>query len=72
MNNAFTKTNYKQIRTIAENDGRLAALKYIRIHNVENYTAAKNALNDILSNRSWTRPEIMADINAIREEMSIR
>ena len=40
MNSPFTKHSYKNIRTIAQSDGRLHALKFIRLFHVGNYEQA--------------------------------
>ena len=69
MNTQFNKLAYKNIRTIAQSDGRLNALKYIRVFHVENYDVAKMCLNDILNNERWTMPHVQADINAVRERI---
>ena len=72
MNTPFNKQSYKEIRTIAQCDGRLRALKFIRTFHVENFDVAKACLNDILNEERWTMPHIKADINAVRERISLR
>jgi hypothetical protein len=71
MNSPFTKHSYKNIRTIAQSDGRLHALKFIRLFHVGNYEQAKTCLSDILNNEAWTMPQIQADINGMRERVRL-
>jgi hypothetical protein len=71
MNSPFTKNSYKNIRTIAQSDGRLHALKFIRLFHVENFEQAKTCLSDILNNEAWTMPQIQADINGQRERVRL-
>lgn len=71
MNSPFTKHSYKNIRTIAQSDGRLHALKFIRMFHVVNFEQAQTCLSDILNNEAWTMPQIQADINAQRERVRL-
>ena len=71
MNRQFNAESYRQVRTIAQFDGPLVALKYIRTFHVETFSVAKMVLNDILTNKRWTMPQIKADINGVRERLSL-
>lgn len=71
MNSPLTRNSASQIRTIAMFDGRLCALKFIRKFHVENFEVAKMVLKDVLENKRWTYPDAVADINGVRERISL-
>lgn len=50
----MTKLDCCYIRKIAEESGRLAAIKHIRTYYVDCVVRSKNILSDIMSNKRWT------------------
>lgn len=71
MDQPLTPYAFQQIRTIAQADGRLHALRYIRTFHAENFLVAKMVPGDVLNNEAWTAPHIQADINNVRERIRL-
>ena len=59
----MTNETYKQVRTLNLHFGRLSAIKYLRSVRGISFEAARLAVEDITTNKRWTKPEIQADLN---------
>lgn len=53
----------KQVRTLNLHVGRLAAIKYLRSVRGLSFEVARLAVEDITTNKPWTKPQIKADLN---------
>jgi hypothetical protein len=53
----------KQVRTLNHHLGRLPAIKFLRTVLGLPYLVAKLAVDDIVTNKPWTKPEIKPDLN---------
>jgi hypothetical protein len=58
----MTNEAIKQVRTLNRHVGRLAAIKYLRAGGLP-HLVAKMAVEDITTNKPWTKPRIKADLN---------
>ena len=59
----MTNETYKAVRTLNLHKGRLAAIKYLRTVCGLPFSVASLAVEDIASNKPWTKPQIKADLN---------
>ena len=53
----------KQVRSLHLHQGRLSAIKYLRTACKLPFAVARLAVEDIITCKPWTRPEIKPDLN---------
>jgi hypothetical protein len=59
----MTNEQYKNVRSINLHVGRLSAIKYLRAVLGVSFETARVAVDDITTNKPWTKPQIKADLN---------